>query len=353
VQGELVHRRPPAWNVAPLLVLLLAMAGACSQSPQDPDSSTTFDWGPAADQAAGACSPTDPRSAPVVVSVQPDEGEKAYVDLIGRARKSLRVFAYLMGAGGVLDGLKAQAQKGLDVRVILDAGQTANVKYEQQLVAAGAKVMWSDTTFPFMHAKVIVGDDREAIISTGNFSLSYIQKERNFTAVTSDPKDVGTLLALFEADWQRKSADLTCTRLLVAPTNSRPRLLDLIGAARTSLVVHSMQFADTEIRTAVHARHQAGVDVRVLLADPGWVETNTDGAAFLKGAGIPVRWLASPSVHTKDIVVDGKLAYLGSINLSNTSISKNREVGIIFNDASAVQRLLSAFEKDWAAATAF
>jgi len=360
--GPVVPRRlapvgsPP--SARPLLLLLLALAlaspGCTEEGGALPDLGILTDQAIAVADAPAGCSPTDPRSAPLQLGVQPDEGEKAYVDIIARARKSLRVFAYLMGTGGVLDGLKTQAVKGLDVRVILDVGnQSVNTKYQKDLVAAGAQAIWSDSAFANMHAKVIVGDDQEALISTGNFALSYMKTERNFTARTSDPKDVATLTALFDADWRRQAPNLSCTRLLVAPTNSRPRLLDLINQAKSSLAIESMQFADTDIRSAVAARQKAGVEVRVLIAAASWVDANADAATFLKGAGIPVRWLDSPAVHTKDIIVDGKVAYLGSINLSNTSISKNREVGTIVTEAANVQRMLSTFEKDWAAATPF
>jgi phosphatidylserine/phosphatidylglycerophosphate/cardiolipin synthase-like enzyme len=337
---------------------VLLLVSGCSSPSSQPDSGSLDDLPPSlegptpGDGPRPGCSPTDPRSAPVEVGVQPDEADQAYAQAIGRAQKTLRVFAYLLGTGGILDGLKKQAGAGKDVRVIVDGGGSANQKYFDELKAAGAKVQWSDTKFTNMHAKTIVVDDSEALISTGNYALYYINRERNFTALVKDRADVANLISLFDADWNHQPASLPCTRLLVSPINSRQRLLDHIKSAQKSLIVHSMQFADNDVRDAVIARKKAGVEVRALLADPSWVDANTVGAGELKAAGVPVRWLKSPAVHTKDIVVDGKAAYLGSINLSYTSLAKNREVGLIFLDAQ-VQRLVSAFEKDWSAATAF
>lgn len=332
----------------------LVLGLGCGGSNTVPDLAVDLLTADARGDGSRFCNATDPRTAPVEVGVQPDDGEKAYVEMIGRAQKSIRVLIYIMGRGGILDGLKQQATAGKDVRVILDQGQvTTNQKYYDELKAAGAKVLWSDPQFSYMHAKVMIGDEAEAVVSTGNYSLVYsIQSERNFTGRTTDAQDVADLVALFEADWARRPGALPCTRLLVSPINARARILALLASAQTSLVIESMQLADTDVRNAVAARQKAGVDVRVLLADPGWIDANTDAATFLKAQGIAVRKLAQPAVHTKDFVVDGKTAYLGSINFSYTSLSKNREVGLIFSDAVGVQRITSTFEKDWATATA-
>jgi cardiolipin synthase len=310
--------------------------------------------GPLPQPDGDLCSPTSPRSVPVNVSVLPEDGEKPFVDMIGRATQSLRVFAYLMGTGGILDGLVQQAQAGLDVRVILDAGQTANQTYYNQLKAAGAKLAWSDPQFTHMHAKVIIGDDKEAVVSTGNYSLTYsIQRNRDYVGHTTDPKDVADLIQLFDTDWDRKAPSLPCTRLLVSPINARLRLVQLINSAQSTLDLESMQFADTEVREAVGDRKRDGVSVRAILADASWVDANSDAAAYLKGLGIPVRYLKTPGVHAKAIMVDGTQAYLGSVNLSYTSLSKNREVGIVVTAGPALQRMSATFDKDWAAATPF
>jgi cardiolipin synthase len=302
-----------------------------------------------------ACSPTDPRTTPVIVSVLPDEGEKPYVDVLAAAKSDIRVFGYMMGYGAILDTLVAQAKAGLDVRVILDGvnERTVNEKYKTALEAAGAKVQWSDPKFSYMHAKSIVVDGRVGVVSTGNYSKSFIEKERNFVARLDEAQDVADLAALFDADWMGVAPDLSCTRLLVAPVNARDRLVALVSSAKKSIVIESMQYADTAVVAAVSARKAAGVDVRVLLAAPSWITANSDAGAALVKQGIPARWLSSPTVHVKAMVIDGERAYLGSENLSYTSLSKNREVGVIVSDVPAVTMMSATFETDWSHATSF
>jgi phosphatidylserine/phosphatidylglycerophosphate/cardiolipin synthase-like enzyme len=256
----------------------------------------------------------------------------------------------------VLNTLKAKAQAGVKVRVLMDVGsRSINQKYADQLTAAGAQVAWSDPAFPYMHAKMIVVDDEEAVISTGNYLIYNIQDERNYQAIVRDPEDVATMAGLFDADWNRKSPDLRCTRILVAPVNAKQRILDVINAAKKTLYIESMQFADWDVRNAVAARKRAGVDVRVLLAAPSWVDTNAAAGQFLTQNQIAAKYLTTPELHAKAIIADGEIAYVGSENLSSTSLTKNREVGIVLTkiEKTGIDAMTSTFDKDWAAGTAF
>src|SRR5262249_41298443 len=132
---------------------------------------------------------------------------------------------------------------------------------------------------------------------------------------------------------------------------SRPRILDVINGAQQTLTIESMQFADTDVRAAVQARIQAGIDVRVMIADVGFVSSNAEAATFLKGLRVTPKWI--PHLHTKVIGADGARAYVGSENLSYTPLNKNREVGLILTDASSIMPLQQTFETDWAAGTDF
>ncbi|HEY8073955.1 MAG TPA: phospholipase D-like domain-containing protein [Labilithrix sp.] len=348
--------------LAALLVLT-----ACSSAPSSQDAVAVDPIAPPADappaaqappaappSVTPACNVMTPRTAPLEVLAMPDAGQAPYTDVLARATKTIRVMVYEIGYGPILDALEAKAKAGLDVRVILDvAQQSTNQKYMDMLTAAGAKAIWSDVQFTYMHAKTIVVDEKEAVVSTGNFAQFRMNIERNFVAHDTDPADVDVLVKLFDADFARTSPDLACTRLLVSPVNSKQRLLDLIGTATKEIVVESMQFEDRDVRAAIVARKNAGVSVRVILADTGFVSANADAATYLASNGIEARYMTSPVVHVKAIVVDGTTAYVGSENLSYTSLVKNREVGVVALEQANVDVVHATFEKDWPTATPF
>jgi phosphatidylserine/phosphatidylglycerophosphate/cardiolipin synthase-like enzyme len=329
-----------------LLLLLAACSSRPSSIPDLPDASSS-------DAAADFCGATDPRALPIEIAATPEAGEQPYLDALATAQGTIRVEIYEMGYGGILTALEQAAQQGLDVRIIFDKAEiSVNQKYYDALAAAGAHVQWSSSQFTYQHAKFIAIDDATAVISTGNFSKTYsIDLERNFVATDRDPADLADLTALFDADWAGSSPQMGCTRLLISPINSRGRILDLINSAQHTLTIESMQYADSDVRVAVAARIQAGVAVRVMLADAGWVTANASAATYLKGLGLEPRSI--PHLHTKVIVADGTTAYMGSENLSSTSLDHNREVGVIVTDPASIAPLTQTFDKDWAAGTDF
>ena len=338
------------------LVLLLALAVGCTHSSPakvDPDAATPDATDAAPDAGPDFCNATDPRANPIEVAATPEAGETPYLNALGAATHSISVEIYEMGYGGILTLLEQKAQAGVNVRIILDHAQVSvNQKYYDALAAAGAHVQWSSPTFTYTHAKFFVVDNQVAVFSTGNFSKTYsIDLERNFVSTDRDPADVADLIALFEADWAGQTPQLSCTRMILSPINSRTRILDLINGAETSLTIESMQFADPSVRDAVKGRIMAGVQTRVMIADTGFVSANAAAATYLKALGVTPKWI--PHLHTKVIVVDGTRAYVGSENLSSTSLDHNREVGAIVIDASSITPLTDTFEKDWAAGTDF
>jgi phosphatidylserine/phosphatidylglycerophosphate/cardiolipin synthase-like enzyme len=328
----------------PLALLVCLGCSHGTGSHDDPDSSSIID-------VAGPdfCNATDPRTVPVDVVATPEAGEAPYLAALGTAQHSIKVEIYEMGYGGILDELTAKADVGVTIQIIFDQSRmSVNQKYMDQLAAAGAQTEWSDPRFTYQHAKFILVDDKIAVTSTGNFSKTYsIDLERNFVATDRDPADLTDLVALFDADWAGQTPAMDCTRMVISPINSRPRILDVIDGAQQTLTIESMQFADAQVRAAVQARLAAGVNVRVMIADVGFVSSNAEAATYLKGIGITPKWI--PHV----IVADGARAYLGSENLSQTSLDHNREVGLVVTDASSITPLEQTFETDWAAGTDF
>lgn len=333
------------------LALILAFA-ACATSDDSPPPTGEQ---PVADapveEPPDFCNATDPRTVPVTVVATPEAGETPYTSVLASAETSIDVEVYLMGYGGILDLLQDKARAGVRVRVMLDEGKKdTNQRYFDMLVAAGAQVKWSDPKFSYFHAKFFIVDGKTAVMSTGNYSKSFsIERERNFVATDSDPADIADLVTLFEADWAGKTPAITCTRMVISPVNARERILAVINGAQETLDIESMQFADWGVRNAVKARVEAGVNVRVMLADPTWIDANAYAVTFLKELGVPVKWM--PHMHTKMLVADGKVAYVGSENFSQTSLDKNREVGVILVEGSSIAPMVETFDKDWAIGT--
>ena len=93
----------------------------------------------------------------------------------------------------------------------------------------------------------------------------------------------------------------------------------------------------------------------ILPLDPRNGSSNDAGIALLAENGVQVRVTAgqyppadTPYMHAKTMIVDGRLAYLGSIDLQTASTSEDRELGITFQAPRLVARLRAQFQSDWA-----
>lgn len=65
------------------------------------------------------------------------------------------------------------------------------------------------------------------------------------------------------------------------------------------------------------------------------------------------RILSEPNIHAKNILIDGKVLYLGSMNLSTNAIENNREIGIVIADPQVIRRFTTQFDRDRTVATPF
>ena len=100
-------------------------------------------------------------------------GELVYIDLLNRARKYIHIMTpYLILDGELETALKFAAERGVDVHLILPGKPDKRIPYAlakthyAALLRSGVKI--SEWVPGFVHAKVFVVDDREAVVGTIN-----------------------------------------------------------------------------------------------------------------------------------------------------------------------------------------
>jgi phosphatidylserine/phosphatidylglycerophosphate/cardiolipin synthase-like enzyme len=233
---------------------------------------------------------------------------------------------------------------------VLDRNQAGNASAIAQLTAAGAQVRASPIAYRYAHAKTLIIDQVDLVILSGNFNGSS-DVERNYGIIDRDGDDVGSAQAIFDADWAADGGpvtqpDLSCTRLVVSPVDSRDRLADLFGRASQRLDLSLMSISDSALLTLLEAKAADHLPVRVLLAVPSFVPSNQGTADRLLAEGIPVRFMEH--LHAK-LVLSDHTAFVGSENMSSTSLDRNREIGA-FVAGEAGAQASAQFELDWAAA---
>ena len=100
-------------------------------------------------------------------------GEMVYIDLLNRARRYVHIMTpYLILDGEMELALRFAAERGVDVHLILPGVPDKKFAYAlakthyKALLQSGVKI--SEWTPGFVHAKVFVVDDREAVVGTIN-----------------------------------------------------------------------------------------------------------------------------------------------------------------------------------------
>jgi cardiolipin synthase A/B len=293
------------------------------------------------------------------VIVEPDNGIDPILNAISGAKTSVWVEMYELTNKQVIGTLEDDANRGIDVRVMLEphpfgGSSTSASETLDKLKAAGVKAQFSDPDFALTHEKGMIIDNSTVYIMTTNFTNAALgtgssTRNREYDIVDSNTQDVQAVAAIFQADWNHSTASFNDSNLVVSPVNARSDFNTLIGSARHTLLVTGEEMNDSGIEQDLVNAAQHGVNVEVILPAPrgSSSDSNQSGIDALKQGGIPVREDPRLYMHAKIIVIDGKEAFVGSENISAQSLDQNRELGIIVSDGNVLNTLQQTFQTDW------
>jgi phosphatidylserine/phosphatidylglycerophosphate/cardiolipin synthase-like enzyme len=333
-----------------LTALLVAMIGAVTCATLLVRQFPSGDARPALAAMATVVSPVEPGGI-TGIFIQPGDGRRPILDEIEAATTSIDLEIYIVSDDEILEALEAAQARGVAVRVLLEehpyGGGGGQQGIFDRLIAAGIDVRWSNPVFRFSHIKMMVIDAGLVIIMNQNLTTSSFTGNRELGVVTTTPEAVKAASAIFEADWAQE-AEPPPGPLVVSPTNARESLQSLIDGAQTSVDVYAEVLRDPDLLHALEAAVQRGVTVRVIISPSASFDAER---ASLADAGVQVRLLRSLYVHAKMILVDGQRAFVGSQNISTTSLDQNRELGIIVSDPVSLARISRVFDIDFTAAT--
>ncbi|HEY7030441.1 MAG TPA: phospholipase D-like domain-containing protein [Thermomicrobiales bacterium] len=147
-----------------------------------------------ADWAAAA----DPPDGPLVVS--PSSSRRELLELIGSAQTSLDVYAEVVQDNESIAALVAAAKRGVTVRLIVPDEQDKEIRADYfQLMDDKVAVR----TIPklYVHAKLVVADERRAFIGSQNFTATSLDQNRELGLLIDDPALIGRLDRTFETDF--------------------------------------------------------------------------------------------------------------------------------------------------------
>ena len=273
--------------------------------------------------------------------IQPGSGVAPIVKGIQRARTAVQIMVFRFDRREIENALVAAANRGVAVHALIaytNRGGEQNLRdLEMRLLAAGVTVGRTAGDLVRYHAKVMIIDNRELYVLGFNFSFMDIERSRSFGVITTNAKFVREAVKLFDADAKRQTYEPGCAAFVVSPQNARQQLAAFIEGAKRELLIYDPKVADPQMIRLLEARAAAGVKIKIL------------GRMTRTNEQIPVRKLSQIRLHTRSMVRDGKLVFVGSQSLRTAELDARREVGIIFSDTKLASQLLKVFEGDWMA----
>ncbi|MFO8116088.1 MAG: phospholipase D-like domain-containing protein [Halorubrum sp.] len=357
------------------------------------------EWGEWRPRGYDPRSPTRTTNATVRPFVLPDSPGMP-VKPLRAAEDRLFLAGYTLGSERVADLLVAAADRGVEVRVLVEGAPVGgfsarSARLLDRVVAAGGEVRVLDgdpERFRFHHAKYAVADDR-AVVLTENWKPSGTggRTNRGWGVVTGGSSDEAAseaaaddLAALFSEDaaasdarsWEAFRAEAEFheggaangsyptrfeppppttadVELLTAPGNGADTLVARIDTAddRVLAVVPRTGGPDNQLVRALRRAADRGVDVHLLLSG-AWYDREENRALVEALADEPVSVaVAEPrgrygKVHAKGVVVDDA-AVVGSLNWNAGAATENREVLLAIEDEAVADFYARAYAADW------
>jgi cardiolipin synthase A/B len=270
------------------------------------------------------------------IVLAPGERRSAFLELIGQARERIVLSMFRCTDFPVMDALADALSRGVRVELLL----TQRAKgWERKirdiglyLESMGASVHRYAVPGVKYHAKYMAADDR-AIVASLNLTAKCFEATADCIVQTHDREVVESLYRLFEHDAQTPDAPLPdglSPRLLIGPENARRRFLKLIEGAAQRIQVVDHRIRDADMLALLATQEVSGRRVEI----------------FSEGCLAPLR------SHGKMLLIDDRLAVIGSISLAPSSLDTGRELAIVVQDRECCGEL-SAFLRQGRAVRVF
>lgn len=347
-------------------------------------------------QATTGLAPSTARDVRLLV----DGGNKypALLEAIAQARDHVHLEYYIYNpdrtGSALLDALVERARAGVKVRLLVDAmgSKLAKQRFFAPLLEAGGELAWFHPAQPWTlwkrpwvnlrtHRKIAIIDGRVGFL--GGINITDEEDERLREDAYRDlhlrveGDIVRSLQEVFVEDWAYATertdfvGDVVRAMPQAQPGSIRAQLLvsgpdspweaihrlhvGAIHAASKRVWLTTPYFVPGEAAMmALTSAALGGLDVRLLvpkMSDSKLV-TYCVRSYFddLLAAGVKVYEYGPRMLHSKALLVDDKLAIVGSANFDNRSFRLNFESSLMFEDETVAADLAQAIEREFASA---
>jgi cardiolipin synthase len=286
--------------------------------------------------------------------------------------------------------LLERARAGVKVYVLYDdvGSNGLSAEYKDRLKAEGVEVYGFNHRHRLLrlfgpmrinyrnHRKNVCIDGKVAWTGGANVGIEYLGQDKKFghwrdTQIRVEGPAASSLSLIFQEDWLWATGEALelpppdpvveagSVSALVMATGPADKLeanaiafTDIIGQARHRLWIVSPYFVpDTDTRTALYAAVLRGVDVRVMLpAKPDhlivWLASNAHADAMVEH-GVHIYRYHRGFLHQKVLLMDDRIASVGSVNFDNRSFAINFEMTVWMTDRQVIEDVEKMLDIDF------
>lgn len=326
------------------------------------------------------------------VDVFTDGEEKfnALIQDLQKAKDHIHMQYYIMRSDELgqrlAEVLIKKANEGISVRVLYDAMGSRSLKkrYIKRLKKAGVMV---EAFFPARfffnfkinyrnHRKVTVIDGKTGYIGGFNVGDEYLGKNKKFgywrdTHLRVEGDAVQSLQTRFILDWNQASrhdifyddryyktnhsGDVGVQIVSSGPDTEWEQIkngyIKMIMAAKEYIYIQTPYFIpDESVRDALRIAALSGVKIKIMIPNKPdhpfvyWATLSNSGDLLKAGAEVYI--YQNGFLHAKTIIVDGKIASVGTANIDVRSFRLNFEVNAFLYDTEIAKNLVKKFNTD-------
>ncbi|MDB5540143.1 MAG: cls [Devosia sp.] len=267
--------------------------------------------------------------------------------------------------------LMERARAGVSIYVLYDDVGSGGLskEYRDRLRAEGIQIFSFNYRHRFLrvfgptrinyrnHRKTVVVDGKIAWTGGANVGVEYLGESKRFghwrdTQLKLEGPAASSVALIFQEDWLwatgvalappppepvEEPGDVSALVMATGPADKLEAcpiaFADIIGQAKERLWIVSPYFVpDTDMRTALYAAILRGVDVRIMLPTKPdhimvWLASNAHADAMVEH-DIAIYRYQKGFLHQKVLLMDDRMASVGTVNFDNRSFAINFEMTV-------------------------
>lgn len=269
-----------------------------------------------------------------VISFPNKDKENFLIEAIKNAKEKIFIEIYTFTKNeNILNSLVDAKNRGVDVRILLEwapyGTPTINNEVYNFFKKNNFTLAYTDNNrYTFTHAKFWLIDEKY-YISTGNWTRSFFDKNREYIYIWNDSTTRNFLEKIFLKDFEHQGfvqISEIPPQIVISPLNSREKIENFITSTESEIFLYVQTISDENILKKIAEMEKAGKKIFICTADN---EANREASKNFENIW---KFGVKPYLHAKIMLADGNEIFLGSQNFTTNSLENNREIGVLIEN---------------------